>query len=326
MSKLSLYSNASDLRKQQQSLYNNNFTDCSFAFEFIAMNSSSTYAVAPEFERVVNNVGFADVDSVGILNVPASNFSRLFFIKTNDYERIQANPGVSDTNTSYGLLGTGGVNPFMNFSYSYAQIRSGYANPALQFADNTLLYQDYVRYTAKSITGGYALSDIFNNEQELLTGVAKMDPLFNNNFSVMLNNMSRAENVSADIKSGPSYNYLISCKTLVDNLLSDATNINTTNASSYIRGQQFLRDLQVQSDAQAAAIFQSGSNVSEGVNFSGFDTNKYWVIFHPGDVMAIRLNYIPKNGNASIATSADGSFLGSNLIYNRSYKIYLKMT
>jgi hypothetical protein len=288
------------------------------------MDTNVSYSIAPEFERVENNVGFADVDSVGILNVPSNNFSRLFFIKTNDFETI--NNGVADTNTSYGLLGTGGVNPFMNFSYAYSQIRSGFANPALQFADNTFLYQDYVRYTAKSITGGYALSDIFNNEQELLTGVATMDPLFNNNFSVMLNNMSRAENMSSGITAGSSYNYLISCKTLVDNLLSDAININTTNASSYIRGQQFLRDLQKQSDALALANFQGETNIVDGVNFSGFDTNKYWVIFHPGDVMAVRLNYIPKNGNASIASNKDKAYLGSNLIYNRSYKIYLKMT
>lgn len=323
MSKLSLFSNASDLRKQQVNLYNNNFTDCSFAFEFIAMDTNASYSASPEFERVVNNVGFADVDSVGILNVPSANFSRLFFIKTNDYETIHS--GASDTNTSYGLLGNGGVNPFINFSYAYSQIRGGFANPALQFADNTLLYQDYVRYTAKSITGGYALSDIFNNEQELLTGVATMDPLFNTNFSNMLNNASKAENTSSDITSGSNYNYLISCKTLVDNLLSDATNPTATNASSYIRGQQFLKDLQIQSDAQATSNFQA-ENVSGGVNFSGVSTNKYWVIFHPGDAMAVRLTYLPKNGNGSTATNATGSFLGANPIYNRSYKIYLKMT
>jgi len=340
MSKLSLFSNASDLRKQQPKLYNNNFTDCSFAFEFIAMNTSSTFNVSPEFERVTANVGFPDVDSVGILDVPASNFSRLFYIKTNDLEFIRTS-GIGLTNTSYGVVGnpalsvTDGVIPFhaypSNFSYAYSKIRGGYANPTLDLADNTLLYQDYVRYTAKSITGGYALSDIFSNEQALLNGVANMDPLFNFNLSTLLNNASGCENVSANITpSMTHYNFVISCKTLVDNLLADAVNENTNNASSYLRGKQFLADLEIQSKLQEDANYLNVANMSNSgentslVNFSGFSTKKYWVIFHPGDVMAIRLNYFPKNGSGNKATNASGN-LGGNPINDRSYKIYLNM-
>jgi hypothetical protein len=341
MSKLSLFSNASDLRKQQVKLYNNNFTDCSFAFEFIAMNTSTTYKAEPRFEQIVNNVGFADVDAVGILNVSAANFSRLFYIKTNDLEFITGTPfGV--TNTSYGVIGSpdigvsDGIIPFKTFptnlSYAYSQIRGGFANPALDFKDNTFLYQDYVRYTAKSITGGYALSDIFSNEQELLNGVSNMDPSFNENLTNLLLNASTCENVSANISTGmPHYNFVISCKTLVDSLLQDATNANQDNASSYLRGKQFLKDLQIQSKVQEDENFQNldlsinpdGSNASL-VNFSGFSTKKYWVIFHPGDVMAVRLNYNPKNGSGNRASNASGD-LGGNPIYNRSYKIYLNM-
>jgi hypothetical protein len=341
MSKLSLFSNASDLRKQQVKLYNNNFTDCSFAFEFIAMNTSTTYKAEPRFEQIVNNVGFADVDAVGILNVSAANFSRLFYIKTNDLEFITTN-GISVTNTSYGVIGSpdigvsDGVIPFKafpsNLSYAYSKIRGGFANPALDFKDNTFLYQDYVRYTAKSITGGYALSDIFSNEQELLNGVSNMDPSFNENLTNLLLNASTCENVSANIKTDMThYNFVISCKTLVDSLLQDATNANQDNASSYLRGKQFLKDLQIQSKVQEDANFLNselsvnpdGSNASL-VNFSGFSTKKYWVIFHPGDVMAVRLNYNPKNGSGNRASNASGD-LGGNPIYNRSYKIYLNM-
>lgn len=340
MSKLSLFSNASDLRKQQAKLYNNNFTDCSFAFEFIAMNTSSTYQVDPQFERVTANVGFREVDSVGILNVSSANFSRLFYIKTNDLEFITGT-SVGLTNTSYGVIGntglsvTDGVIPFQTFptnlSYAYSKIRGGFANPALSFADNTLLYQDYVRYTAKSITGGYALSDIFSNEQELLNGVANMDPYFNQNLTDLLNNASGCENVSANITpSMKDYNFVISCKTLVDSLLADATNPNTDNASSYLRGKQFLKDLEIQSKVQEELNYGNGANASNAgentsfVNFSGIANKKYWVIFHPGDVMAIRLNYFPKNGNGQNASNSNGT-LGGNPIYNRSYKIYLNM-
>jgi len=340
MSKLSLFSNASDLRKQQSKLYNSNFTDCSFAFEFIAMNTSTSYEVMPEFERVTANVGFPEVDSVGILNVSSVNFSRLFYIKTNDLEYITGT-NVGLTNTSYGVIGnsnlsvTDGVNPFKtfptNFSYAYSKIRGGFANPALDFADNTFLYQDYVRYTAKSITGGYALSDIFSNEQELLNGVANMDPYFNENLVNLLNNASGCENVSSNITpSMDNYNFVISCKTLVDSLLTDATNPNTENASSYLRGKTFLKDLETQSKIQEDENYKNLANASNAgvntsfVNFSGIPNKKYWVIFHPGDVMAIRLNYYPKNGNGNMASNTNGK-LGGNPIYNRSYKIYLNM-
>ena len=346
MSKLSLFSNASDLRLQQAKLYNNNFTDCSFAFEFIAMNTSTIYKVSPEFESISQNVGFPEVDSVGILDVPAANFSKLFYFKTNDLEYILAHPNeynVGETNTSYGVIGTpdlgvtDGVIPFdtyrVNFSYGFSKIRGGFANPALSFADNTLLYQDYVRYTAKSITGGYALSDIFTNEQDLLKGVTNMDPSFNENLTNLLKNASDCENVSHLIDpTHKNYNFVISCKSLVDNLLSDATNADTTNVSSYLRGRQFLKDLEIQSKLQEDANFAdpalqfNGDGVNTSlVNFSGINTKKYWVVFHPGDVMAIRLNYRPKNGNGNTATTNAGANLGGNPINDRSYKIYLKM-
>jgi hypothetical protein len=189
-----------------------------------------------------------------------------------------------------------------------------------------------VRYTAKSITGGYALSDIFTNEQDLLKGVTQMDPRFNENLTNLLMNASDCENVSHLIDpTDPKYNFVISCKSLVDNLLSDATNIDTTNMSSYLRGKQFLKDLEIQSKLQEDANFAdpalqyNGDSNTSLVNFSGINTKKYWVVFHPGDVMAIRLNYRPKNGSGNTATTSGNAVLGGNPINDRSYKIYLKM-
>ena len=112
----------------------------------------------------------------------------------------------------------------------------------------------------------------------------------------------------------------MSCKTLITNLLKDATTADATNISSYVRGQQFLRDLRAQSMANER------NNVSYNISFQGFSSNAYWVIFHPGDVMAVRLNYVPKNGSGSVVQDANGNLLGGNQIYERSYKIYLKMS
>ena len=67
--KISFFQNASGLLKQSTNLYTNNYTDCSFAFEFLGMDASASYTISPEFERILPNVGFAAVDSVGFLNV-----------------------------------------------------------------------------------------------------------------------------------------------------------------------------------------------------------------------------------------------------------------
>jgi hypothetical protein len=291
------------------------------------MNATATFGKSPGFEEVQKIDGFAAVDAVGILNVSASNFSRVFYFKTDDLDTL-----TTTSPLTYGVLGNAsrgvqGTNPFETFAnylpYSNSQIYSGFANPASDLIDNTFLYQDYIRYTAKSITGGYALSDIFSNEQELLAGVGTMDPSFNQDLATKLNNASNAEAPYSSFSNalGENYNHLISCKTLIDNLLNDATNVDATNISSYVRGQQFLRDLKKQSNDYSASI----NNASGNVSFNGFSSNTYWVIFQPGDVMAVRLNYVPKNGSGSVVRDTNGELLGSNKIYERSYKIYLKM-
>jgi len=326
---LTLLSNASNLRAQSSSLYYNQYTDCSFVFEFLPMDVTAAFTTTAQFEQIIANAGLSPVDSVATLNVTAANFSRLFYIKTNDLDNLN-NANDPTNNMSYGVIGnaalgvTNGVNPFTNISYSNANIHSGFANPALSYVGNTSLYQDYVRYTAKAITGGYALSDIFSNEYELLTGVGKMDPSFNASFGTLLNNSSNCENISNNISTSvPGYQYVLSCKTLVDNLLNDAVNVNG-NTSSYLRGQKFLSDLRAQSDAYSAQQDTQG-NVLYNISFNGVSDATYWVIFQPGDVMAVRLTYSPQNGSGNPAKNGANN-LGVNPLYNRSYKIYLRMT
>jgi hypothetical protein len=245
----------------------------------------------------MTNVGFSSADAVATLNVSAFNFSRLFYIKTHDVE--------NRNNMSYGVIGTPelnvttGVNPFQHISYSQSNIYAGFANPALSFVGNSSLYQDYIRYTSNAITGGYALTDVFSNKFELLEGVGNMDAQFKASLADRLNNASNCEtsNINPTISSYP---FVLSCKTLVDNLLNDAVN---SNSPSYVRGQKFLSDLKAQSNAY----------------------NTYWVIFHPGDVMVIRLTYNPQNGSGNPAKNGD-NYMGGNPLYDRSYKIYLRMT
>jgi len=322
------FSSAAALRDRQGSLYSNQFSDCSFVFEFIAMDAKATFGTNPAFEALQQINGFDAVDAIGILNVSANNFSKMFYFKTDDVDSLTANDELV-----YGVLGNAsvgiqGVNPFDTYSnellYSNSEIYAGFANPAIDLIGNTALYQDYIRYTAKSITGGYALSDIFQNELELFQGVGSMDPSFNSDLAQKINNASGWELASSMIAEETlpveRFKQLVSCKTLIQGLLKDASSPDTTNISSYVRGQQFLRDLKRQS------MENERNNVSGNISFPGFSDNAYWVIFHPGDVMAVRLNYVPKNGSGSIAQDKTGNYLGGNQIYERSYKIYLKMT
>jgi hypothetical protein len=326
-----LASNAVNLIGVTGQAYTNTYTDCSFVFEYAPMDVSATFTQTAAFDSVINNTGLLAVDAIGIVDVNANNFSRLFYIVTNDIDSI-----TTADNMSYGVIGLQedypGVNPFTleNISFSHSKIIGGFANPALEFQNNTMLYQDYVRYTAKRITGGYALSDIFANEMEMLNGVVDMDTTFNTAFADVLEAVKGCEAMTLGgeedaFPESEFIEHLESCRTLVNSLLKDAMNTDITNenpnTSSYVRGTRFLEDLKIQSDIRSQAEADLGDP-----NFSGFADNKYWVIFHPGDVMAVRLNFEPQNGNNAPARDANNNQLGNNPIMDRSYKIYLRMT
>jgi hypothetical protein len=95
--------------------------------------------------------------------------------------------------------------------------------------------------------------------------------------------------------------YVLACKHLLDGLL--------TNAST-ARGTRFLDDLETQNNL---------------LNLSGDPTRKYNIWFHAGDVLAVRLEYVPKNGNDTVAGDV-GNELGNNKLYTRTYKMFIQFT
>jgi hypothetical protein len=285
---------ADALRTQQgQNFYLT--TDSSFVFEFLPMNVSTTYNVTPTFQPYseASGVGFIDVSASCSINVSAVNFSTLFRFQSNDTTFID----YPNQDISYGVSN---VNPFANISFSEARLHAGLANPATAYLNNTSVDADYVRYMAKAITGGYALSDIFSNEAALLAGVQAMDASFcyslNNNISTNWNNTSNTNGMLL-YPNGSTNMYTTACKQLLDGLLA-----NTSSA----RTDVFLSDLEAQSTSAA-------------------DNQLYYIRFHPGDVLAVRLAYVPKNGPGQPAGSVNAS-LGDNPLYTRTYKVFLKMT
>lgn len=298
----------SQKRQRQKSIYQETYDDCSFAFEFVPMDGLQKFKEQAVLEAYEEADGFLPVHAVGYLDISYSKidkFNRLFYFTSDDADPSVSTPSLEST--SYGILGTGGVNPFSDaheeiFPFSDSKIRAGYANNAQVYAENTRLRHDYIRYTAKTITGGYALSDIFSNETEMIDGVGDLDVPFNKEFSKIINDLSGC------IQSEMSQGWKV-CKSLVTGLLDFANEPDTTT-NRFKRGTKFLQDLAEQS----IQTFESEKNISKG---------EFWVKFHPGDTIAVRLTYNPENGDNQPARNTQG-FIGQNLLNDRSYKIYLK--
>lgn len=273
-------------------------TDASFVFEFVPLNVSVTFNTIPLFQsyqEASGTDGFTDVSSTSYITTPAVNFSRLFHFESND--TTFTNYPYQDI--SYGIDNASTV---FNIQFSQSLIKSGWANAATSLLTNTSLDQDYIRYTAKAITGGYALTDLFQNESELIQGVDDLDEsinlLLNTNISTHYNNFSTSQGMGRFPDSSDNQ-YVLSCKHLLNGLLSVA---NTS------RGIQFLNDLETQNN-----LFEEPS-----------ESRKYYIWFHSGDVLAVRVGYVPQNGNASVAGT--GNLLGSNKLYTRTYKTFIQFT
>jgi hypothetical protein len=283
--------------------YKLNDPNINFVFEFLPMNVSSNIQVTPVFQTYdasVSELGFIDVSATSIINVSAVNFSRLFKFESNDITFV-------DYPNQDIIYGVGNVSVF-NVSFSQSTVIAGWANPATQFLNNTSLEADYIRNTAKEITGGYALADIFANQEEMIQGIETLDLSFNESLNNNIVNNYSANSGTDGMLSYPDNSnnmYTTACKQLLDSLL---TNASTT------RGIQFLDDLKEQSDLNLINTNENGDNQTT-----------YYINFRPNDVLAVRISYIPKNGNGQPA-GVSGNYLGSNLLHTRSYKVFLKMT
>ena len=270
-------------------------------FEFTAINVSSKTDVAPSFEYNAA-LGYSNISAIAIIDVPSSSLNNLFYFQGYDFA---ANSTIRPE--AYG------INASFKFDYSYsnASLTYGAINKAPNV--NPQVKADYVNYLAYAITGGYSLANIFSNEISLLQGVVNMDASFNNAINASISNLvktplngtTQAEVISLnngsvffDVSSNPSL-YIQSTKALLEGFLSIP---NTP------RGELFFTDIENQS------LLPINVNASVAP-FIGY----YTIPFRAGDILSIRLVYIPFNGNASPIIG-----LGDNLLYNRSYKVMLR--
>jgi hypothetical protein len=266
-------------------------------FEFTAFNISSNFSIVPSFDIVANMSGLSNVSAVAQINISASSINNLFYFETYPYINTQTGliPLKFGINTNFSF----------NLSYSNSSITYGLINTNASY-----LYADYVNYLAYAITGGYNTADIFQNEDELINGVTKMDVSFNNTINYNISNVSNLTsqvdssvvNINGDnvfFDNGSTTNpYILSCQYLLDGLLE---------INSGERGKQFLSDI-------------AGQNLL-GTNVPSSTTGYYYIPFHKGDILSLRLSYVPFTDTGSGVT-----IIGNNPIYTRSYKIVLNCT
>jgi hypothetical protein len=261
-------------------------------FEFTAINQSSTFnmnsSVVTTFPDYIN------VSAIATIDVSASSLNNLFYFQTADIDPTSLiNPTKYGINASYK----------MNVSYSNSQLTYGAINNA---SGENILKKDYVNYLAYAITGGYNYGYIFKNQSELISNVTNMDNSFNqiinDSISTIQNNSTDINPTIININNSSIYldvslnqsPYVQSCKKLVEGLLS---------ISNTSRGIQFLNDI---SEQNTIAMNTYGPPF----------INYYSILFYPGDIISLKITYNPYNGNAT-------SIIGSNLVYDRSYKIML---
>ncbi len=287
--------------QRSTNFYKLNDPSINFVFEFLPMNISTNIRVVPIFQTFEEtNLGFIDVSATAIIDVSANNFSKLFKFKSNDIT-FDDYPNQDIT------YGVGNVSCF-DVSFSRATVISGWANQATQYLSNTSIAADYIRNIAKEITGGLALADIFSNQTEIVDGIVNLDASLNQNLNQKIRtNYATYSYVDGMLTYPDNSNnlYTTSCKQLLDGLLSSVT---TT------RGQDFLKDLKQQS---------YDNLINEGL--IGDNETTYYINFMPGDVLAVRIAYIPKNGDG-VPAGNPGNYLGVNPLHTRSYKVFLKMT
>jgi hypothetical protein len=148
-----------------------------------------------------------------------------------------------------------------------------------------LVTNDYI----KAINYDIAHTDImiFKNTTIVEGGLQQLDSVFNLKIKQGITNNISTHQSSLQFENQSIYAY--SCKQLVAGILT---------YSSAERITQFWDDINTQ-------------------------TPPYTVVFHPGDSIAMRIGYVPKNGNGSILEGLVNT--KNNKLYTRTYKIILNV-
>lgn len=266
---------------------------------FDLFQADVSLAVDPSFAAALpGGSGFGDVSAIATFDLSASVFNNLFFITvdSSDIDDSSVNDvifSIDGTQFEYPFVideGAGDV----SMSFSNATVKYGAVNN--QYFDQSLK-KDVVRHIAKSITGGYAVADIFSNESSLIADVSNQDVQIHNKLNTAIETL----------KQGGSYT------------IDQIANINDPDQKRFFQVAQALFGINMNdTGGRQLDIYEDLSNNS--VDSSGNPKASVTVPlrFKVNDAIALRIQYDPK--------SSPVSGMGNNQIPSRSYKILITLS
>jgi len=145
------------------------------------------------------------------------------------------------------------------------------------------LPNDYIKALNFNITNTDQI--IFRNVSQLISDVTHLDAIFNIQIKQNISSNIAAHGLLQDYNVSP---YAYACKQLIAGILT---------YTDQDRQSTFFQDISTQ-------------------------TPPYSVTFHTGDKVGMRINYVPKNGNATVLPGLNAP---NNKLYSRSYKIILNV-
>ena len=258
--------------------------------------------------------GFTAVDAIATFDLSASVFNNLFFITvdSSDIDNAEGNDvvfSIDGNAVQYPFVEASGASD-VSMAFSNSTVKYGAVNN--QYVDQSLK-KDIVRHVAKSITGGYAVADIFSNEAELIADVVAQDVSLHDTL-----------NTTIDALKSITQGYTVDEIAATDNW-SDPDQLR------FFQVAQSLFGINVNDSGDGGrqeALFADLSNASVDSG-SALASVTVPLKFKVGDAIALRIQYDPNSSPVGGADS-DGTTglggMGNNTIPSRSYKILIPLT
>ena len=284
-------------------------------YVFSELDSTVTLDKDPLFAITYTAPSLAADAEIETLNIPASNFNKLFLFRTdaddvNDVANLDIQYAVNPVN--WNNPGTGSL----GFDLSQAVVTAATCIGGSVYSDpsNRTVPFDMVRHIALKVTGGYAGADLFSNEADLRKSISDLSGplskgiargtkhLVAGDIVGILDNSANVGYARADLSYDDETDGESPAKPFVfkDNTITARTNI---AREAFL--QTYTNDL--------SRIFEELSGrASHAGNFAA-DSSKIVmsIPFEAGDSLAFKVTINPKTAKP----------LGDNTITSRSYAL-----
>lgn len=278
---------------------------------FDLFEADVSLAVDPSYAAALGGgEGFAAVNAVAVFDLSAEMFNNLFFITvdSSDIDDTSANDiifSIDGSNFEYPFLEKDGASD-VSMAFSNSTVKFGAVNN--QYFDQSLK-KDIIRHVAKSITGGYAVADIFSNEQQLIDDVVDRDEDLH----------TKLHTAIGALQTGGSYT--------VDQIVD----ISDNDQKRFFSVARALFGINMNDvGGRQQAIYEDLSNNSvDSTTGEPLASVTVSLKFKVGDAIALRIQYDPNSSPVGGDTNGDGIGLGgmgNNSIPSRSYKILIPLS